>query len=131
MAQAQAEMAKAQSSAQTSQLDVKKKELEIAQQQLVNMRAELELMATQEKINTGRAFDPEKMQQFIADTDETLKFLADHVAASLEPQEPEEAPEAEQPEAEEPKEASNPAKSPATEVKIKVSPGEGASMGDE
>jgi len=84
MAKAQAEMTRAQSDAATAQLDVKRRELEVAQQQLENMRAELELMATQEKISTGRAFDPEAMRQFIADTDDTLKFLSEHVAAQLE-----------------------------------------------
>jgi hypothetical protein len=129
MAQAQAEMAKAQSTAQSSQLDVKRKELEVAQQQLVNMRAELELMATQEKLNASRMIDPQKLQEFIANTDETLKFMSDHIAAQLEPQEPEEA-EAPEGRAEAAPMEKEPAPSApkAPKVKIEVSPAE---AGDE
>jgi hypothetical protein len=88
MAAAQAEMAKAQSTSQTAQLDVKKKELEVAQQQLQNTKAELELMAVQQGMQTAPDFG--KMQEFMRYTDEALGVLSEHIANQMGEQQPEE-----------------------------------------
>jgi hypothetical protein len=100
MATAKAEIAKAESASQTSQLDVKKKELEVAQQQLQNMKAELELMAVQQGMQTAPDFG--KMQEFMRHTDEALGVLSEHIANQMGA--PEQEAEQEQPEDEAPSE---------------------------
>ncbi len=79
VAKTQAEMSRAQSDAAVSQLDVRRKELEVALQQTQNAKAELELL----KVQGETALNPQAVNKFMADTDEALKIISDHIAGQL------------------------------------------------
>lgn len=103
LATAQAEIAKAQSTAATSQLDVKIKELSVAQQQAVTAKAEIDLMLAQVQAQGVASFDPSQMeaiQQQVVQMGEALTFLSEHAAQNVGPEGPMPPP----PEEEEPKE---------------------------
>jgi hypothetical protein len=81
MAKAQAEIAKSQSVAQTSELDVRMKELELARQQLLNVKAELDVMEAQAKL--GGMGDIASLKAQAAKMDDAIRFLSDHVATQI------------------------------------------------
>ncbi len=88
MAKAQAEIAKAQGVASTSQLEIERKKLELVQQELANMKAELELKAVQQNVGTNLAMPPEQMKKFMDDTHAALQFVSDHLAEQLAARQP-------------------------------------------
>lgn len=86
MAKAQAEISKAQSTATVSQLDIEKKRMELVYQELVNMRAEIELAQKQSEAT----IDPKQLQEFMQRSDEALRALSEHIAAQVSAEAPEE-----------------------------------------
>lgn len=105
MAQAQAEISKAQSTSATSAMDVRIREIEARKAELEAMKSELELMKVQAEVQGIVSFDPaqfQQVQQQIMQMGEALTFLSEHAAQNVGPEgpmppPPEEASEQEQP----------------------------------
>lgn len=105
VAQMQAEMAKSQAVIQGSQAETEKKQMELVHQQLLNTKAEIDVMASKVKLDqAATAINPAQLMQFMNETNMALEAIGHHVAARIggaggEQAEPAEPAEQEPPEA--------------------------------